>query len=298
MEISGVEYKYLKAYDGTQIRYQVIGTGPTIVFANGLGGTFEAWYYILEHLKKNFQIISWDYRGLYGSGRPSLSRVSIADHVQDLNDILKAEKVTNALLAGWSMGTQVIFEYYVRHPKQVLGLIPICGASGAPFDTALYTSLSRYLMPALFMAQKKLAKPFEFLIKRLIQIPGGFDAITATRLFWKSGEEVIRDLVDDFAQLDFETYAQIMLELGRHDARANLPQVKVPTLIIGATGDFFTPIKVSEFMKDTIPDAQLYVLDGATHYAPLEFPDKINELIDVFIEEKIHWPKPKSAKKK
>lgn len=298
MEISGVEYKYLTGYDGTRIRYQVIGKGPTIVFANGLGGTFEAWYYLLEHLRDHYQIISWDYRGLYGSERPALSRLAVADHVQDLYDILKAEKVKNALLAGWSMGTQVIFEYYLRRPKQVLGLIPICGASGAPFDTALYTSLSRYMMPALFLAQKKLAKPFEFLIKKLVQIPGGFDAITATRIFWKSGEEVIRDLVDDFAQLDFETYAQIMLEIGRHDARSNLAQVMVPTLIIAATADFFTPVKVSEHMRDCIPDAQLFVLDGGTHYAPLEFPDKINELVDVFIDEKIRWPKTKPIKKK
>ena len=296
MNIDGVQTKDLISFDGTRIRYQDIGKGPVIVFANGLGGTYEAWYYLVEHLRDRFRIISWDYRGLYDSDCPASPRLSVPDHVEDLYRILKAEKVNKALLAGWSMGTQVIFEYALRHPDQVLGLIPICGSAGAPFETALHTGASRYLMPALFHAQRIFARHFSALIRKLVSIPGGFEAISSTGLFWRGGEEVIRGMVDSFAQLDFETYAQIMLEIGRHDARSALADIKAPTLIISATRDFFTPVPVSQLMRDTLPDATLYVIEGGTHYAPLEFPDKINELIDDFIGEKIRFPKPRKKK--
>ncbi len=296
MEIPGVNYKDLYSYDGVRVRYQDIGQGPVIVLANGLGGTFEAWYYLIEHLRKKYRIISWDYRGLYGSARPPLARLTVPDHVEDLRQILQKEKINKALFFGWSMGTQVIFEYAVRHPKQVLGLVPICGAAGAPFETALHTGFSRYLMPALFLTQRAFAKPFGFLLKKLVSVPGGFDFITSTRIFWKAGEEVIRNLVDDYAELDFEAYAQIMLEIGRHDARQSLDKIKSPTLIIAATADFFTPVKVSQMMEQTLPDAALHILSGGTHYAPLEYPEKIIELVDRFIGRKIKWPRKKAGK--
>ena len=296
MKIEDVKTKEIESYDGTRIHYQDIGSGPVIVFANGLGGTYEAWNYLVKHLRDRYRIISWDYRGLYNSGRPALSRLSVPDHVEDLHRILKTEKINKALLAGWSMGTQVIFEYALRHPDQVLGLIPICGSAGAPFETALHTRLSRYTMPMLFHAQRVLSGTFSALIRKLVEVPGGFEAITATGLFWRGGEEVIRDMVGSFAQLDFEVYANIMLQIGVHDARESLADITAPTLIIAATRDFFTPVKVSEMMRDTLPDATLYILKGGTHYAPLEFPDKINELVDEFIAAKVKFPRTKKKK--
>lgn len=290
MEIPGVKFKDLVSYDGTRIRYQDIGKGPVIVLANGLGGTFEAWYYLISHLRENYRIISWDYRGLYDSGRPDLSRLTVADHVEDIRRILKEEKIDQALFAGWSMGTQVIFEFCLRHPKMVLGLVPICGAAGAPFDSALHTRLSRYVMPVMFRAQQVLHRPFSALMKMLVKIPGGYDALTATHLFWRGGHEVIRDLVDAYAHLDFEVYAQIMLGIGVHDARHAMGDIWAPTMIIAATADFFTPVKTAQNAAAEIPDCRLHILKGGTHYAPLEFPDRINEFMDKFIAEKIKWP--------
>jgi pimeloyl-ACP methyl ester carboxylesterase len=297
MEIPGVEMKNVVSTDGTRIRYQDLGSGPVIVLANGLGGTFEAWYYLIEHLRKDYRIISWDYRGLYESECPAFSRLTIPDHVEDLRCILEKEKIDKAMLAGWSMGTQVIFEFTIRHPEHVLGLVPICGSAGAPFDTVFNINASRHVMPVLFHAQRKLHKVFSALIRLATSTPVGFEAINATGLFWHGGHEVIRDMVDSFAQLDFEAYAHIMLHLGRHDARAALSEVTAPTLIVAATGDFFTPVQVSEIMRDTLQDSALVVLEGGTHYAPLEFPERINELVDGFLAEKVRWPEKKKKKK-
>ena len=84
MALYGVHQKDLIAYDGTKIRYQDLGEGPPIILANGLGGTFDAWVYLVRHLSKKYRILSWDYRGLYRSGRPDLLRLTIPDHVDDL----------------------------------------------------------------------------------------------------------------------------------------------------------------------------------------------------------------------
>jgi len=295
MALSGVHQKDLIAYDGTKIRYQDLGEGPPIVLANGLGGTFDAWVYLVRHLSKKYRILSWDYRGLYRSGRPDLLRLTIPDHVDDLARIMDKEGVEKALFLGWSMGTQVILEHAIRRPDRVNGIVLLCGAAGRPFDTALHTSLSRYAMPAAFTAMKSLHKPFRRLVRLLAGLPHGIDAITATRLFWKAGSEVIKELVGDFVELDMEAYAQVMLELGRHDARPLLSEIKAPVFVLAATKDFFTPVGVALKTSRMIPDCEIKILEGATHYAPLEQPDTINAFLDDFISRKVRWPKKAAA---
>ncbi len=300
--IAGVKEKEFTAYDGARIHYQDIGSGKPIVLANGLGGSYEAWEYIIRHLAADYRLLSWDYRGLFKSGPCDLKRLTVADHVEDLLEILKREKINDALLMGWSMGTQVIYEFAVRHPEKVNGLVPICGAAGRPFDTALGLKSSRLTMPMLFSAMKRLHGPVGgFMRFAMGNIPNAFEILSASRIFWKGGSEVIRGMVDEYVQLDFETYAQIMLEIGRHDARPFIDKIKTPVMQIAATGDFFTPIAVSKMTHEMLRDSRLEILEGATHYAPLEKPDEINALIDDFIAKNIRWrdkSAPRAAQKK
>ncbi|MCZ7582067.1 MAG: alpha/beta hydrolase [Deltaproteobacteria bacterium] len=281
------DVKDLRAYDGTKIVYQDTGGDDPIVLANGLGGAFEAWSYLVKHFAERHRILSWDYRGLFQSGRPDFSRLTIPDHVDDLTRILDRENVDRAVFFGWSMGTQVILEHALRRPDRVRALVLLCGAAGRPFDTALHTSTSRYTMPVLFNAMKALKKPYGAFLKFATRLPYSLELLTATGLFWRAGSDVIRGMVDEYVQLEWDTYGQIMLELGRHDARPYLREIRVPVFIIAATRDFFTPVKTAEHMAHVLPDAELKILNGATHYAPLEAPDEINAMVDDFLARKV-----------
>lgn len=288
MRIQGVTEKEFRSFDGTKIAYQDIGRGPAIVFANGLGGTYEAWVHMIEHLRDRHRILSWDYRGLYGSGRPRLSNVRIVDHVRDLEVLLAREKIDRALLVGWSMGTQVTFEFYKRNPGVAAGLVIICGSAGRPFDAALNWRGSRYVMPALFETFKRLHRLQGVVVKALVGLPYSLEMLKLTGMLAKEGDlETFEHMASDFVDLDFEVYNQIMLELGRHDARDVLPTIAVPTMIFTADGDFFTPDHVSEEMNRLIGDSRMIHLQGAGHYAPLEFPQRFNEELDSFLEAKL-----------
>src|SRR4051812_40134714 len=89
--------------DGTEIAYHVTAApfpdAPVIVLANGLGGTYPAWRGQIDYLSDRYRFITWDYRGLYASQRPTpdeAASYAIPKHVQDLEAILAAEKVTTA----------------------------------------------------------------------------------------------------------------------------------------------------------------------------------------------------------
>jgi len=295
MRIQGLRLKDLTGFDETRIVYQDVGKGSPLVFANGLGGTYEAWIHMINHLKERYRILSWDYRGMYASGRPPLDHLAITDHVKDLELILKRENIGKTVLAGWSMGTQVVLEYYRRHPEQVLGIVLICGSAGAPFETALDWSASRYLLPAVFELLERIHPVQSGVIKAVVSIPGALDLLKPLGMLAREGDiETFKLMAADYADLDFEAYNRIMLELGRHDAWDVLEDIRVPTLIFSADRDFFTPLHVSEKMRRMIPDSRLVVVEGGTHYAPLEFPNQLNRQIDRFLEG-IRWPAEKKS---
>ena len=67
--------------------------------------------------------------------------------------------------------------------------------------------------------------------------------------------------------------------------RRGLPQIDVPTLVIGGGKDLLTPQRLSYEMRDLIPDARLILIDEATHAGLLEHPDRISNELIAFINE-------------
>ena len=101
---SDFELKSLRSFDGTQIAYQLMpgGDGLPIVLANGLGGDYRAWKHIVAHFAGRHPVVTWDYRGLYGSSLPPGNDpdLSIRAHVGDLLSMLDASGVTGTIGAG------------------------------------------------------------------------------------------------------------------------------------------------------------------------------------------------------
>src|SRR5512140_3447188 len=108
--VPGIEQRHVTARDGTRIGYQVRGSGPCVVLANGLGGTYVTYKHLYDALGSDYRVVSWDYRGLYTSSPPADPRANtLVHHVGDLIAILDAEQIVEAAIVGWSMGVQLSF---------------------------------------------------------------------------------------------------------------------------------------------------------------------------------------------
>ena len=64
-----------------------------------------------------------------------------------------------------------------------------------------------------------------------------------------------------------------------------LEQIETPTLVFAAEKDGFTPPAVSETMAEKIPGAQLCVVPGASHSAPIEVPELFALRVEKFFLE-------------
>lgn len=285
MEAPQVQHKTVRSFDGTTIAYQVCGEGPAVVLANGLGGTYSVWRHQYELLKDHYRVICWDYRGLFRSGRPPrVETVAIEQQSRDLEAVLEAEGIQRALFIGWSMGVQYNFEYYRHHADQFEGMIVLNGVAGLPYETALGNAALRSFIPMGIGLMKHMAPLISVGSQLATQSRQIVPALQAVGMAAKTlDEDVFYDLVQEYSTMDFEVYAETLRHLGLHDASDILHRVKVPVGIVTGSRDAFTPLATAEAMAEAIPDADLIVVEGGTHYAAVEYPREVNEYIRDFI---------------
>jgi pimeloyl-ACP methyl ester carboxylesterase len=281
-----VQHKTVHSFDGTSISYQVTGDGPAVVLANGLGGTYAAWRHQYALFRERYKVISWDYRGLFRSGRPArLNTLALSEQYRDLEVILEAEGVERALFMGWSMGVQFNFEFYRHHPGRFAGLVVLNGVAGRPFDTAFGLAFVRTLIPIAVQLMKRGAPVISSGSQIVTRWSGLIPMLQRIGMVASTLDiDVFHDLAREYATLDFEAYGETLRYLGAHDASDLLHRVHLPTLVIAGSKDVFTPIATAVEMVDSLPNAELSVIEGGTHYAAVEYPREVNEQIRAFVK--------------
>jgi pimeloyl-ACP methyl ester carboxylesterase len=283
-----LETHTLETADGTTLAYHdTAGDGLPVVLANGLGGSVTAWRHQIEYLRGRHRIVSWDYRGLYGSSRPpgDPPRVDVPAHVDDLERVLDATGIERAAFIGWSMGVQVLLELYARHPERVSHLVLINGTFGRPLHTVAIPMASR-LIPGAIEQVRRFHELGSAVLRRASRWPETVLWLKRLRLAGNTlDEDLFRELAQEFATLDLDVYMRILRSLGDHDASDVLERIEVPTLVITGDRDAFTPRQLAQQMARRVPGGEILVVRGATHYTAVEYPELVNLRIEKFFRE-------------
>ena len=84
------------------------GQGPPVVLLHGLGNNFRSWTYVLEKFDvSRSRVIALDLLGFGDARQPSHIRYTIDDHADAVIHKLDRLGITDATLAGHSMGCLV-----------------------------------------------------------------------------------------------------------------------------------------------------------------------------------------------
>src|SRR5699024_1452466 len=104
-------------------------------------------------------------------------------------------------------------------------------------------------------------------------------------------EVATKELVDDV----FETVSDrgkvirtiaIAKSAIRHNMAKDLPKMNIPVCIIWGKQDKVTPPEVAVDFNDLLPDSDLYWIDKCGHAAMMEHPDKFNEILYGWLQER------------
>jgi pimeloyl-ACP methyl ester carboxylesterase len=277
---------FASAADGTRLFYGIRGSGDGVVLLDGIGCDGWAWNHIQPHLARTRRVLHVHYRG-HGRSGPPVDRAA-NDVVTLSDDVLRVLEVAATgpqVVVAHSMGTQVAFELYRRAPERVRALVLICGSYGRITHTFHGNDLLHRVLPKLIEQVNKHRGVARALWGRLppqfaFKVAGWLGEIDGVSL----PVDDFRRYVEHLSDIDLDEYLAMLQKAGDHSAEDLLAEVRVPSLVIAAERDTFTPVDVVRELAERIPGAEYLELPGASHAAPIERAGVINEHVDAFLE--------------
>ncbi len=262
-EYSIPESKFMTLDDGLKVHYS--DTGPrdrsALVLVHGYSASLHTWTDWRRDLEADYRVITLDLPG-HGLSRTDRSGdVSIdrfADIVAQVTGRLEVQSFT---LAGSSMGGNTAWNFALRYPDRLEGLI-LVGASGWPS-----TAEDRVSSPFIF---KLLANPVARMLLKDLDITSltrsGLEASYTDPSF------VTEDLVQRYVSLSRAPgHRAVLLAImadrnGRGPATAeDMAAISVPTLVLWGRDDNLVPVEHAQKFGDTIANAKVIIYDDVGH---------------------------------
>ncbi len=292
-----VEERTVRASDGTELYARRTrgsdAAGLPIVCCNGIGVATFFWKYVERHFAPERPVILWDYRGHGESGEPpSLDDLTMEQNARDLRSVLDSFGIDKAVLAGHSMGVQVILESYRQFPERIAALVPTLGTYGRPVHTFLD---SPTLAPLAFILAhrlvirggKRLAKIQRTALKKPFIARFAARLARLARLVHPAmmPQADLEAYLNHFGDFSPEVFFRMAEKMAMHTAEDLLERIEVPALVIAGERDIFTPLWLSEEMADRIPKARLLVIPQGSHAALVEQPQLLCLAVEKLIRD-------------
>lgn len=274
--------------DGTRLRAWTNdpdGTrpGPTVVLCNGLGTNPWTWPALLDPAC-TVRVVSWNHRGTGGSDRPSdPDRCGIEEFVEDGLSVMDHFGVTRAVLMGWSMGVNTMFELAFRHPERVSGLFAVAGVPGDTFATMLGPlHLPHVVARALTVNAARVAKHAGRALTPIAsRLPIGPRAIALVShsgfMLPVKDPEIAARAISEFLTTPVDWYMHLALRTSEH-GRVSLSSIRVPATFVAGRWDVLAGSRDMRTAADRIPGARFVELPGS-HFLNLEHPDEVHALL-------------------
>jgi pimeloyl-ACP methyl ester carboxylesterase len=238
----------------------------TLLFLHGVGGGHAAWDRQLPYFTaRGYRALAWDQPG-YGGTQP----VDPYDLEQVATALKQRIGDEPAILVGHSMGGFVAQEAYARFPECVRALV-LCFTSAAFGGTG--GDFARQFIAAR-IAPLDDGKTMAEIAARLMPSMRGS----------RSDAQGLAHAEGVMAAVPPETYRKAVRLLTTFDRRAQLPEIRVPTLLVAGGDDRVAPAEVMQRMAQKIPGAEFVLLDGCGHLGPMDQPDPFNEALAQFLE--------------
>jgi pimeloyl-ACP methyl ester carboxylesterase len=254
-----------------------------VVLCNGLGTSPWAWPALLE-ADCGVRVVSWNHRGTGGSERPAdPARVGIDAFVEDALSVMDHFGVERAVLMGWSIGVNTMFELAVQHPERVAGLFAVAGVPGDTFSTMLGPlRLPRFA-----------AKTVTVGLSRAVRLGGRALTPVATRLpvgprgivllghsgfmFPVPDRELAVRAVREFLRTPVEWYFHLAVHTSRH-RRVSLSRIHVPAVFVAGRYDVLAGARHMASAAERMADATYVELCGS-HFVQMEQPERVHALL-------------------
>ena len=269
----GLRRPFVERPDGTEVYVKDWGRGRPVFFAHSAGVSSDIWSYQMAHLvRQGFRCVAFDRRGHGRSSAPGTGYDydTLADDLGAVIDTLDLRDVT---LVGHSMGCGEITRYLTRHGASRVRNVALV-APTLPFF--LQTADNPDGIPRAY---------FETLRAQwMTDYPLWLDENTPPFFL----PDTSRGMIQWGNQMAYATALHAALacnvSVTETDFRAELPRIRVPTLIVHGDKDVSCPLAITGVpTAKLMPNARLVVYEGAPHGLPLTHIKRLNDELTRFV---------------
>jgi pimeloyl-ACP methyl ester carboxylesterase len=243
------------------------GAGPPLLLIMGMSGTALHWPEpFLAPLRRDFEVIAYDHRGVGASSRLEGS-LTITQLAEDAAGLLDALELDSAHVLGISMGGMVAQELALARPERVRTLSLGCTYCGGPGSSLASPTVIQRLYDAMASGDRERSLRTAWEINVSAGIAGDDDAYAAFRAIAQQRPVAVPVIM-----------AQMQAVVA-HDTSARLPGLRMPALVVHGTEDQLLPVENGRLIASLIPGAQLEILEGVGHMFFWERPERSAELV-------------------
>jgi non-heme chloroperoxidase len=234
-----------------------------------------------------YQILMHDYRGHFqSSGKQNIKKITFPQMAKDLHQMCEFLGIKKAFFLGHSMGVNVTLQMAKEYPDLVQGMILISGTFMPVTDVMFDTNLMEFVAPVL---QAGLKKYPEFVNK--IWSSSGMNPLVKTIIHNtgfnrpKVSKEFIEIYLNRVGQLGPEIFFQLFNEMTKQNITSSIERMQMPALVIGGEKDNVIPNHLQRTLASLLPQSETYFFVNGSHVPQADFPEMINERMDLFINQ-------------
>lgn len=269
------------SHDGVSIHYHSYGEGEnTFVLAPGLCVSHLAYHPIIDSMPE-YRFITWHARGTYESSTPLPGGYRVEDHMQDLLAICEQEQLEKFVLGGWSLGVMTSLLFAKEFPERCAALVLIHG----PYRGVLQSHLG-FTPPGMrAFTLFKIASPIVSPIKALFfsQKLEWLKPILRIAHISENPDDHFMSVMREWGSQPLSVIIDTVTGVEAFDASEFLEEIEIPALVTAGSMDPVAPQKWAKQLASKLPNSNLEVFIGGTHYTLYENYKPMVEAIRDFL---------------
>ena len=248
------------------VAYTIEGEGPPLYMVHGIGSRRATWTGLAPSLAREFTCVSYDLRG-HGESPVPPTPYTLDDLVEDLEALRARLGHERIHVIGHSLGGMIGPAYARAHPDCVRSVTLLSTAAGR---TAQDRAKVHGVLAA--MEDEGVEARLGTLVERWYT-----DAFMEARPdAIETRKRQVLDTPEDVFLSVFHIYAETEMAPWLHE-------VTCPCLVLTGELDGGCNPRLNRFIADTLPDAELVVLDGLKHSILIEAPERVAPPVREFL---------------
>lgn len=247
--------------------YSIEGKGPAVFLVHGIGARRQGWARLVDHLKQDFQCISYDLRG-HGDSPKSAGTFGLDELVADLEALRARLAIAKAHVVGHSLGGMIGPAYARAYPDRVasLGLL-----STAAFRTEDDSAKVKAVVAA--MEEKGIPQVLDTLANRWF-----------TDRFMAEQPERIAARKRQVVETDPGVFLNVFHIYAETEMAPWLHEVTAPSLVLTGELDGGCNPRLNRQIAAALPNSELVILDGLKHAILIEASERVAPPVHRFLK--------------